>query len=169
MSASTQNQALSALLFLYKVVLDRDVPWLDGVVRAKVPRRLPVVLTREEVGAVLERLEGTPRLMATLLYGAGLRLLECARLRVKDVDFTSNQILVRGGKGEKDSVTLLPATVKADMTRHLERVRRSITRISKGVPVGWRYRMGWDESIPRQGGSGAGTGSFQPPACMSTV
>lgn len=95
-SASTQNQALSALLFLYREVLDKTVPWLREVVHAKTPRRLPVVLTRDEVRAVLERLAGTPRLMATLLYGAGLRLLECARLRVKDVDFTSNQILVRG-------------------------------------------------------------------------
>lgn len=104
-SASTQNQALSALLFLYREVLDKTVPWLREVVHAKTPRRLPVVLTRDEVRAVLERLAGTPRLMATLLYGAGLRLLEYARLRVKDVNFTSNQILVRGGKGDKDRVT----------------------------------------------------------------
>jgi integron integrase len=123
-SASTQNQALSALLFLYSAVLERDIPWLDGVVRAKVPRRLPVVLTREEVRAVLDQLEGTPRLMTTILYGAGLRLLECARLRAKDVDFSSNQIFVRAGKGEKDRVTLLPAMVKVDLARHLERVRR---------------------------------------------
>ena len=108
-AASTQNQALSALLFLYKEVLEQDLPWLDGIVRAKRPIRLPVVLTREEVHAILSHLRGTPRLMATLLYGAGLRLLpacrargagrECLRLRVKDVHFGVNQILVRNGKG----------------------------------------------------------------------
>jgi integrase len=89
-AASTQNQALSALLFLYKDVLELDLPWLDGIVRARRPERLPVVLTREEVRAVLQRLDGAPRLMACLLYGAGLRLLECCRLRVQDVDFASN-------------------------------------------------------------------------------
>ncbi|MCI0408723.1 MAG: integron integrase, partial [Acidobacteria bacterium] len=122
-SASTQNQAMSALLFLYREVLDQAVPWLDGIVHAKTPRRLPVVLTRDEVRSVLGRLDGTLRLMATLLYGAGLRLLECARLRVKDVDFASNQMLVRGGKGDKDRVALLPRAVKSDLTRHLEVVR----------------------------------------------
>src|SRR6266446_3703331 len=101
-AASTQNQALSALLFLYREVLELDVPWLDGLVRAKRPERLPVVLTREEVRAVIQRLEGVLRLMAYLLYGAGLRVLECCRLRVQDVDFATNQIVVRGGKGDKD-------------------------------------------------------------------
>ncbi len=116
-AASTQNQALSALLFLYREVLNQDLPWLEGVVRAKRPIRLPVVLAREEVQAVLAHLRGTPRLMATLLYGAGLRLLECARLRVKDLDFGLNHIVVRSGKGQKDRVTLLPATAKADLAR----------------------------------------------------
>ena len=96
-AASTQNQALSALLFLYREVLGVELPWLDDVVRAKRPLRLPVVLTRDEVRAVLQRLDGVPRLMAILLYGAGLRLLECCRLRVKDVDFATNQITVRDG------------------------------------------------------------------------
>ena len=86
-AASTQNQALNALLFLYRVVLERELPWLDEVVCAKRPQRLPVVLTRDEVSAVIDRLDGVPRLMTLLLYGAGLRLLECAELRVKDVDF----------------------------------------------------------------------------------
>lgn len=122
-SASTQNQALSALLFLYREVLQRDVAWIEGVVRARAPKRLPVVLTREEVRAVLQQMRGTPKLMALLLYGAGLRLLECCRLRVKDVDFASNQILVRGGKGDKDRVTVLPSSTKADLARHLELVR----------------------------------------------
>ncbi|HSB60646.1 MAG TPA: phage integrase N-terminal SAM-like domain-containing protein, partial [Vicinamibacteria bacterium] len=91
-AASTQNQALSALLFLYQDVLGTELPWLDGLVRAKRPSHVPVVLTREEVRAVLQRLDGVPRLMAMLLYGAGLRLLECCRLRVKDVDLATNQI-----------------------------------------------------------------------------
>jgi integron integrase len=122
-AAATQNQALSALLFLYREVLALEAPWLDGLVRAKRPQRLPVVLSRDEVRAVLQRLEGTPRLMAYLLYGAGLRLLECCRLRVQDVDFGANQVIVRGGKGDKDRVTMLPAAVKADLARHLEVVR----------------------------------------------
>jgi integron integrase len=123
-AASTQNQALSALLFLYREVLGIDLPWLDEVVRAKRPLHLPVVLTREEVRAVLQRLDGVPRLMAVLLYGAGLRLLECCRLRVKDVDFATNQLTIRDGKGHKDRATMLPAAVKADLLAHLERVRR---------------------------------------------
>jgi integron integrase len=123
-AASTQNQALSALLFLYRDVLGHDLPWLDEVVRAKRPARLPVVLTPEEVRALLGRMHGVPRLMATLLYGAGLRLLECAHLRVKDVDFARNQLTVRSGKGDKDRATMLPAVVKADLARHLERAKR---------------------------------------------
>lgn len=123
-AAATQNQALSALLFLYREVLGQTVPWLDGVVRAKRPRRLPEVLSRDEVRAVLNQMSGVPRLMALLLYGAGLRVLECARLRVKDVDFASNQIVVRAGKGDRDRVSMLPATIKVDLSRHLEFVRR---------------------------------------------
>ena len=103
-AASTQNQALSALLFLYREVLSVELPWLDGLVRAKPSQRLPVVLTREEVRTVLGRLSGVSHLMAVLLYGAGLRLLECCRLRVKDVDLGTNQIVVRDGKGDKDRV-----------------------------------------------------------------
>ena len=122
-AASTQNQALSALLFLYREVLGVELPWLDDVVRAKRPLHLPVVLTRDEVRAILQRLDGVPRLMAILLYGAGLRLLECCRLRVKDVDFAMNQITVRDGKGQKDRPTMLPAAVKAELAAHLERVR----------------------------------------------
>jgi len=122
-AASIQNQALSALLFLYREVLELDVPWLYDVVRAERQQRLPVVLTREEVRAVLQPLEGVPRLMAHLLYGAGLRLLECCRLRVQDVDVGTNQIVVRTGKGDKDRVTMLPEVVKGDLVRHLEGVR----------------------------------------------
>ena len=122
-AASTQNQALSALLFLYREVLGMELPWLDEVVRAKRPLHLPVVLTRDEVRAVLQRLGGVPRLMAILLYGAGLRLLECCRLRVKDVDFAMNQITIRDGKGHKDRLTMLPASIKAELVSHLEGVR----------------------------------------------
>jgi integron integrase len=122
-SAATQNQALSALLFLYREVLAEPLPWLEGVVRAKVPQRLPTVLTRDEVRAVLARLPERERLFATLLYGAGLRLLEGLTLRVKDVDFGAAQIIVRGGKGDKDRVVPFPKSVTAELTRHLELVR----------------------------------------------
>ena len=122
-AAATQNQALAALLFSYREVLGQDLPWLDDLVRAKRPAHLPVVLSRAEVRAVLERVTGTPRLMATLLYGSGLRLLECCRLRVEDVDFERSQILVRRGKGAKDRATMLPALVRAELAAHLDRVR----------------------------------------------
>jgi integron integrase len=122
-AVSTQNQALAALLFLYKDVLRARVPWLDGIVRARRPRRLPVVLSRDEVRKVLDELHGTPRLMATLLYGAGLRLMECARLRVKEIDFDRRQITVRGGKGDRDRVTLLPEAAVDPLNAHLEAVR----------------------------------------------
>jgi len=122
-AASTQNQALSALLFLYRHVLHQDLPWLEDVVRARRPKHLPVVLTRDEVRAVISKLQGTPRLMATLLYGSGLRVLECARLRVQDVDFAMNQIVVRDGKGAKDRVTVLPAVAKHPLAQHLLRVK----------------------------------------------
>ena len=122
-AASTQSQALSAILFLYQQVLKHDIGWLHDVVRAKQPQRLPVILTRDEVAAVLRHLSGTPWIMATLLYGAGLRLMECIRLRVKDVDFAYNQIVVRDGKGQKDRVTMLPQHVKAALQRHLLEVQ----------------------------------------------
>jgi integron integrase len=122
-SASTQNQALSALLFLYRHVLGIDLPWLDGLVRAKLPARVPVVLSREEVAAVLSRLSAAPWLMAALLYGAGLRLLECLQLRVKDVDFARAELAVRGGKGGRDRRTVLPVAVRGPLAAHLRSVR----------------------------------------------
>jgi integron integrase len=122
-AASTQNQALGALLFLYREVLDQNLPWLDSVVRARRPQHVPVVMTRDEVRAVLQHLHGVPRLLALLFYDAGLRLLEGARLRVQDVDFEMNQIVVRDGKGAKDRVTMLPAAVKAALIQHLQAVR----------------------------------------------
>jgi len=123
-SASTQNQALCALPFLYREVLSQDLGWLDDVIHAKRPKRLPVVLTRQEVRTLLSALEGVKWIMASLLYGGGLRLLECLRLRVKDIEFGANQIVVREGKGNKDRVTMLPAMVKAPLAAHVERVRR---------------------------------------------
>jgi integron integrase len=123
-AASTQNQALSAILFLYRTVLEQDLPWLEGVVRAKPSERLPVVLTRPEVRAVVQQMRGTPRLMSILMYGAGLRLLECAKIRVKDIDFAANQITVRSGKGDKDRLTMLPQVVKVDLAAHLTTVKR---------------------------------------------
>ena len=122
-SASTQNQAFSALLFLYKVVLQADPGRIEGVIRANRPRRLPVVLTKPEVWRVLDELPGTYRLIGQLLYGSGLRLLECLRLRVKDVDFARNEVVVREGKGGKDRRTMLPVSLRPALTAHLERVR----------------------------------------------
>jgi integron integrase len=135
-SASTQNQALAALLFLYGRVLGIDLPWLGNLVRAARPQRLPAVLSREEVRAVLIALRGTPRLMGVLLYGAGLRLLECCRLRVKDVDFAANQIIVRSGKGDRDRVAPPPATVVPALQRHLAWVR-SLHERDLRAGAGW--------------------------------
>jgi integron integrase len=122
-SASTQNQAKSALLFLYREVLEIQLPWLDNVTQAKVPKRLPVVLTVSEVQALLSLLSGTHELIASLLYGGGMRLMETVRLRVKDVDFARHEILVREGKGFKDRVTMLPEAVVAQLKAHLLKVK----------------------------------------------
>lgn len=122
-AASTQNQAKSALLFLYKEVLQADFPWLDKVEKARAPKRLPVVLTRDEIQAVLTRLNGTHWLIASLLYGTGMRIMEGLRLRVKDVDFKRREILIRDGKGFKDRVTMLPLSLIASLQTHLEKVR----------------------------------------------
>ncbi len=122
-AASTQNQALSALLFLYKEVLVRPLDWLEGLDRAKRPARVPSVLTGSEVQRLLAQLQGTQWLMGSLLYGAGLRLRECLNLRVKDIDFEYRQIIVRDGKGAKDRVTMLPETLIEPLKRHLVRVQ----------------------------------------------
>nr|VFK30699.1 MAG: integron integrase [Candidatus Kentron sp. MB]VFK34258.1 MAG: integron integrase [Candidatus Kentron sp. MB]VFK76618.1 MAG: integron integrase [Candidatus Kentron sp. MB] len=122
-SASTQNQALSALLFLYRHVLGREVGDLGEVIRARKPTRLPVVMARDEVKAVLANLSGDKRLMASLMYGAGLRLMECLQLRVQDIDFSRNEIIVRDGKGAKNRVTMLPASLKVPLLEHLKRVK----------------------------------------------
>jgi integron integrase len=122
-AGATQNQALSALLFLYRAVLGMELEWLRGIERPSRPPRVPAVLTREEVERLLRELHGVKWLIASLLYGAGLRVLECLRLRVKDVDLAYRQILVRDGKGRKDRVTMLPGKLVEPLRAHLERVR----------------------------------------------
>lgn len=123
-SASTQNQALAAILFLYRNVLRINLPWLDNVVRARTPQHVPVVLSRREVQALLAQLDGVFHLVAQLLYGSGLRVMEALRLRVKDVDFEYAQIVVRDGKGQKDRVTVLPEAASAALRSHLPSVHR---------------------------------------------
>ena len=127
-SASTQNQALSALLFLYRRILGKEIPWIEELERPQRPERLPVVLTPSEVRALLSRMSGTTRLMAALLYGSGLRRIECCRLRVKDIDFERREILVRDAKGQKDRTTLLPARLLKPLAHHLELARRQHER-----------------------------------------
>jgi integron integrase len=122
-SASTQNQALSAILFLYRVVLGMDLPWLEDVVRAKRPLHLPIVLGRSQVSDLLSRLNGVHALMAALLYGSGMRLLECCRLRIQDVDFSRYEIVVRRGKGSRDRRTMLPAGLAARLGDQIEAVK----------------------------------------------
>jgi len=135
-SPSTQNQALAALLFLYREVLEIDLEWVEGVIRAKKARRLPVVFDRKEIRAVMEELDSTPRLVVSLLYGSGLRLLECLRLRVKDVDFERRRIIVRQGKGNRDRATLLPEAAIPVLEHGLELWKKQHARdLSRGA--GW--------------------------------
>lgn len=171
-AASTQNQALSALLFLYRHVLDIQLPWMEDVVRAKRPARVPVVLSREEVMRVLALMEGRPCLVAGLLYGGGLRLMEALRLRVKDVDFARNEIVVRDGKGGKDRRTVLPMALVTGLKQQVERVRllhvadlragfgnvwlpHALERKYPGAPrePGWQYLFASDRRSrdPRDG------------------
>jgi len=122
-AAATNQQALSALLFLYHEVLDIDLPWLDNLTRPKKPKRLATVLSQAEVENLLAAMSGIHALMARLLYGSGMRLMECVRLRVKDVDFDQGEILIRDGKGAKDRVTVLPRSLKPALREHLQRMR----------------------------------------------
>ncbi len=124
LSASSQNQALSAIIFLYRNVLGRELALPPEIIRAKKAGRLPTVLSKQEVLAVIGNMQGTPKLMAQLLYGSGLRLMECLRLRVKDIDFDNHQLIVRDGKGENDRTTMLPDALVAPLKEHLQRVRR---------------------------------------------
>jgi len=135
-AASTQNQALAALLFLYRDVLGVELPWLDGLVHAKRPRRVPTVMARDEVAALLAALDGTPRLMAGLLYGSGLRLLECCHLRVKDLDFGRQQLVVRQGKGDQDRFTMLPTALERPLRDQLTRGRAQHQR-DLAAGAGW--------------------------------
>ncbi len=135
-AASTQNQALSAIVFLYAEVLQLELDWLRGLVRARRPARLPVVLTRDEVQRLLRELTGVVRLMASLVYGSGLRLLECAQLRVKDVELARREIRVRDGKGRRDRVTMIPARLVEALTVHLEGARRLHDEDVRGS-AGW--------------------------------
>ena len=137
-AASTQNQALAALLFLYRDVLGVDLPWMENIRRAKRPERLPVVLTREEVRGLLEQLDGAAWLMASLLYGSGLRLMECLRLRVKDVDLPRCEITVRHGKGGKDRRTMLPVASVAGLQSQIDAARRLHARdLAAGFGAVW--------------------------------
>lgn len=123
-SASTQNQALCAIIFLYKYVLNRKIGDIGEVIRARKPVRLPVVMTKAEVKAILENLKDDKWIIAYLMYGAGLRLMECLRLRIQDLDFSENQIIVRSGKGDKDRITMFPESVKKPLTEHLNKVKK---------------------------------------------
>ncbi|QXP85762.1 integron integrase [Methylococcus sp. ANG] len=123
-AASTQNQARAALLFLYREVLQQELPWLEGVEVAKESRRLPVVLTHAEVKVLLDRLQGVHSLIGRLLYGTGMRLMEVMRLRIKDIEFERKEIIVRDGKGFKDRVTMLPAVLIDPMKSHLQAIKR---------------------------------------------
>jgi integron integrase len=138
-SASTQNQALAAVLFLYRDVLEIELPWLENIVRARMPQRVPVVLPRREVQALLADLDGQFHLVTQLLYGSGLRLMEALRLRVKDIDFEYSQLVVRDGKGQKDRVTILPDSVLAPLRTHLQGVqaqhRQALARGYGGVEL----------------------------------
>ncbi len=158
-SSSTQSQAKSALLFLYKELLGSELPWLDGIQSAKVATRLPVVLTADEVVRLLDRLRGTHALVGRLLYGTGMRILEALRLRVKDVDFARGEILVRDGKGAKDRVTMLPGglsrSLREQMT-HAARLHRGDAAAGFGhvfLPAALASRGGQSARPPVTGGT----------------
>ncbi|MDX1606716.1 MAG: integron integrase [Candidatus Competibacterales bacterium] len=140
-AASTQNQALNAILFLYRDILEIDFGRLEGVTRASKPKRLPVVLSRPEVASILNSMDGTPRLVASLLYGAGLRLLDGLRLRVQDIDFSAHELLIRDGKGGKDRRTMLPESLAPLLKSHLEQVRQQhVNDLAQGYGSVWLPR-----------------------------
>src|SRR5215210_3887086 len=150
-SASTQTQALCALLFLYRNVLERDLGELEGLVRAKRQKKLPVVLTQDEVRRVLTELEDVEHLLLSLLYGTGMRLLEGLRLRIKDIDFSLHQILVRDGKGAKDRVTMLPVSLVPALQDHLRRVRQLFERDRREGRKGVALPYALERKYPRAG------------------
>lgn len=160
-SASTQNQALAALLFLYRDILNIDLPWMDNLVRAKRSRRIPVVLSTDEIRRLLGMLDGQPWLMAALLYGTGMRLMECVRLRIKDVDFDRNEIVVRDGKGSKDRRVPLPQKLKEPLHHAIDRARllhahdvaRGLGRVWLPAALARKYmnaefELGWQYVFP---------------------
>jgi integrase len=167
-AASTQNQAFSALLLLYRDVLNKDLDFPIDSVRAKRPKRLPTVLTKEEVGKVIGCLSGIPQLMAKLLYGSGLRLMECVRLRVKDIDFAQHQIIVRDGKGMEDRVTMLPNSLAIPLKEHLQRVKRLHEKdLARGYGSVY-LPFALERKYPNAAGSGYGNMCFPQPAWLKT-
>jgi site-specific recombinase XerD len=164
-SASTQNQALSALLFLYRRVLEKPFPTLENIVRAKKPKRLPTVMTQAEVKAVLRHLDGVPKIIAMLLYGSGLRLLEGLRLRVKDIEFGMNRITVRDAKGQKDRYVPLPVVVRPALVSWLAQVKKLHEEdVARGNGASF-CRTPWSASIRAHNSGGAGSGSSRPKIC----
>lgn len=168
-AASTQNQAYSAILFLYRYVLHIDLPDINAV-RAKKPKRLPVVLTRDEARRVIDQLDGTPKLMVQLLYGSGLRLNECVRLRVKDLDFIQKQILIREAKGNADRVTMLPASLIEPLQAHLRRVKQLHTQDLKAGYGSVYLPTAFDRKYPNAATAWreAGSTSSRRTACPKT-
>ena len=156
---------MNALLFLYKEVLSKTIGLVEGVVRAKRPQRLPVVLTKDEVRHVIDHMTGLPRLMAILLYGGGLRLMECCRLRVKDIDFSRNEIVIRAGKGDKDRHTMLPTAVKESLYKHIEAnrsqhqedIRKGLGRVALPNASGTEISERWARLGMAVGFSGSST------------
>jgi len=167
-SASTQNQALSSVLFLYEVVLGERLGWMNDIVRARRPARVPVVLSRDEVSSLLSRLRGPVWLMASLMYGAGLRLLECVELRVKDVDFGRGELTIRDGKGGKDRVTMVPVALKEPLREHLARVKGQHRATLPLVAEPSRCRARCQPSIRTRRVNGRGSGCFRPRGSMWT-
>jgi len=168
-AASTQNQALNAILFLYREVLKISLPWLEDVQRAKRPKHLPVVLTRDEVKRTLAGLECTVWLIAALTYGAGLRLMECLRLRVKDLELDRGEVLIRDGKGQKDRISMLPRNLRDPVRTHLAKVRQvhEGEATSKRDSVESICLLPWTENIPMPIGNGGGSMSFRPRGYLS--
>ena len=166
-AASTQNQALNAIVFLYRQVLKTELGWLEGVEHAKKSARLPVVFTREEARAVLARLDGIRWVMASLLYGSGLRLMECTRLRVKDVGFDQHQLIVRDGKGGKDRITMLPDRLVEPLKTHLDKVGVLHKKdLSEGFGAVFRPSH-WRKSIRTRTENGGGSTYSPPPIAPS--
>ena len=157
-AGATQNQALAAMLFLYRHVLGVELPWLDDLVRAKTAKRLPTVLTVAEVQAILAQLSGTRWLLVSLLYGAGLRLNECLSLRVKDIDLSSSRLLIRQGKGNKDRVTLLPHSLRPALSAHLAQVKAlHAAELARGYGERCLCRWRWRGSTPERAINGRGS------------